>query len=110
MYYSDSRFVCNAENCKIRTRENHLLQFQTIMKGKLVTLGFHQDCGLPKNAQKCKMADCHIYLDTLYLSKVNRKILVIAHYIAIELNLYGIILILFQKKKRIIMKDSFFMN
>ena len=73
MYYSDSRFICNAENCEIRTRENHLLQFQTIMKGKLVTLGFHQDCGLPKNAQKCKMADCHIYLDTLYLSKVNRK-------------------------------------
>ena len=73
MYYSDSRFVCNAKNCEVRTRESPLLQFQTIMKGKIVTLGFHQDCGLPNNAQKCQMDKCHIYLDTLYLSKINRK-------------------------------------
>ena len=73
MYYSDSRFVCNADNCDVRTRENPLLQFQTIIKGKIIILGFHQDCGLPSNAQKCQMIGCNIYLDTLYLHKINRK-------------------------------------
>lgn len=73
MYYSDSRFVCNSPNCEIRTRDNPLLQFQTLIKDKLVILGFHQDCGLPRNAQKCQMLNCEIYLDSLYLSKINRK-------------------------------------
>ena len=72
MYYSDSRFVCNADNCEVRTRDNPLLQFQTVIKGKVVILGFHQDCGLPSNAQKCQMIECNIYLDSLCLNKINR--------------------------------------
>jgi hypothetical protein len=73
MYYSDSRFVCNAPHCEVRTRVNPLLRFQTVVKGEIVILGFHQDCGLPSNAKKCCMPSCNVYLDSMYLSKINRK-------------------------------------